>query len=449
MKGGRAWRYRLVHLGCAKNRVDGEVTAGLLEEAGLRAAGRADDAELIVVNTCSFIEAAREESVGAILREAERKESGSCRALVVTGCLPQMFGRELAAELPEVDLFLGTGDFHRLPAFLDNLKAPGRGLAACVAGAPSYLYDADTPRAVSGPSAYVKIAEGCSNRCAYCVIGRLRGPFRSRAPDDVLREVERLAEKGAREICLISQDTTGYGRDLSPPAELTDLLGRVLEAAPDIWIRLLYLHPARVTDDLLELMAASPGLCSYLDVPVQHASDRVLGLMNRPGGRGDLEELVSRIRRLVPGAAVRTSLIVGHPGEGEAEFAELLEFVRAAEFDHLGVFTYSPEEGTVSRGLPGRVPAEAAEERRHAIMEEQAVISQRKNEGRVGRTLRVLLERESEDYPGHLEGRAEFQAPEVDGIVLAHGRGLAAGEFAEVEIEDAACYDLAGRARGT
>ena len=438
--------YRLVHLGCAKNQVDSEVMAGLLQAAGLRPAARARDAELIVVNTCSFLDAARRESLGVIVEEAAYKASGRCRVLAVTGCLPQMFGRDLARELPEVDLFLGTGEFHQLADRVADLargKLP-RGRRVLVAR-PRYLYDADTPRAASLGSAYVKIADGCSNHCAYCVIGRLRGPHRSRKPDDVAAEVARL-NRGAREICLVAQDTTRYGQDLAPRTDLPGLVRRVAAVAKDAWVRLLYLHPARVSDELLTVMAETPSVCRYVDIPVQHASDRVLALMNRPTRRADLEALVRRIRDRLPGAAIRTSLIVGHPGEGRREFNELLAFVRAMEFEHLGAFVYSPEEGTRSAGRADRVTARTAASRRDEVLEAQAVISQRKNEARIGRVLKVLVERASERFPGHFEARTEFQAPEGDGITLVQGKGLAAGAFARARIDEATCYDLAGTA---
>jgi ribosomal protein S12 methylthiotransferase len=435
--------FRLVQLGCAKNQVDGEVMAGLLARAGLRPAGRPEDADLIVVNTCGFLEAARRESIGAIVDEAAYKRTGRCRVLVVAGCLPQRHARELARALPEVDLFLGAGEFPRVAQRAAAIARRGGSAPRVVVGPPRYLYDADTPRLATLGSAYLKIAEGCSNHCAYCLIGRIRGPHRSRRADDVAAEAARLAA-GARELCLVAQDGTRYGRDLSPRADLAGLLPRVAAAAPGAWIRLLYLHPARVTDRLLDAIAGTPGVCRYLDVPVQHASDPVLRAMGRPTTRADLERLVRRIRDRVPGAAIRTSLIVGHPGEGRREFAELLAFVQASALDHVGVFVYSPEEGTRSARLADRVSTRAATLRRDRVLEAQAAISQRINEARVGEERTVLIERESARFPGHFEGRTEFQAPEVDGITLVTGEGLRVGEFARVRIEEATCYDLAG-----
>lgn len=433
--------YHLVQLGCAKNQVDGEVIEGLLQQAGIEPAADPDRAELIVVNTCSFILAASEQSIDAILEEAQRKKSGNCRLLVVTGCLPQHYAEELAAQLPEVDLFIGADQFPRIVELLKDLQPGSQRLEI---KPPSYLYDAHTPRIATTPSAYLKIAEGCSNHCGYCIIGRLRGPFRSRSPADIIEEAVNLASSGVRELCLVSQDTTGYGRDLAPPSELPSLLRQLAKEVPEVWIRLLYLHPARITDRLLETMADLDNLCPYLDLPIQHIADDVLKQMRRPGSQKEIEELIERIRRILPQAALRTSLIVGHPGEGRKEFELLLDFVKRGHFDHLGVFDYSPEEGTPSALLKNRVSAAEAIRRRDRIMEQQAVISEQKNRDRIGETCQVLIERVSVDFPDHLESRTKFQAPDVDGLTLVYSDKLKPGDFTRIRIEDATCYDLAG-----
>jgi ribosomal protein S12 methylthiotransferase len=433
----------ILSLGCPKNLVDSEVMSALLARSGWIVTDRPERADVIVVNTCAFILPAKEESVEAILRMAAFKKKGRCRRLVVAGCLPQRYGAELARELPEVDLFLGTGDFPDIPAQLERIDA-GREKAPLVrVSEPLYLMDAAVPRAVSTPFyGYLKIAEGCSNRCAYCVIPSIRGPFRSRPMDDLVAEAERLAAGGTREIILIAQDTTAWGRDLRGRPTLNGLLKRLCAVEGLRWIRILYAYPRSITAELLATMAAEKKVCRYLDIPVQHISDRILKAMNRKGTSACIRRRIAEIREAVPGVALRTSLIVGFPGETEEQFEELLDFVRESRFEILGVFPYSPEEGTAAEGMPGQVPDGEKARRQALIMEAQAAIADEIGLARIGSVEEVLIEGTSgrKDFPWR--GRTRFQAPEIDGITYVRNGALVPGEFVRCRITAAALYDL-------
>jgi ribosomal protein S12 methylthiotransferase len=432
----------ILSLGCPKNLVDSEVLSALLSEAGLRVTGRPDRAETIVVNTCAFILPAKEESISEILRMAAFKKKGRCRRLVVTGCLPQRYGAELARELPEVDLFLGTGDFPGIVANLERLEG-GKKTRLVRVGEPLYLMNAAVPRAVSTSFySYLKVAEGCSNRCAYCVIPSIRGPFRSRPMDDIVAEAERLAAEGARELILIAQDTTAWGRDLRGRPTLNGLLKRLCAVEGPRWIRILYAYPKNITAELLATMAAEEKVCRYLDVPVQHISDRILKAMNRKGTSAFLRKKIAEIRRALPGVSLRTSLIVGFPGETDEQFEELLDFVREMRFESLGVFPYSPEEGTAAEAMPGQVPDEEKARRQALIMETQAAIADEINLARVGAVEEVLIEgtTKRKDFP--FWGRTRFQAPEIDGITYVRAGTLSPGDIARCRITGSALYDL-------
>ncbi len=429
-----------VSLGCPKNRVDTEVMLGLATAAGHRPVDRPEDAEVIVVNTCGFIDSAKEESVDTILELAEHKRQGGCRRLIVAGCLVQRHGDELAREIPEIDWLLGAADF---PAVVDAIAADRGGVR--VSETPSYLYDHATPRILSGPrhSVYVKVAEGCDRPCAFCIIPQLRGPQRSRSVDSVVAEVTGVVAAGAREINLIAQDLTRYGADLpSPQPDLTELLGRVAAVADGAWVRVHYAFPTAIDDRLIAAVAGLPEVVPYLDVPLQHIDDQVLKRMRR-GHTGDrARQLVDRLRQRIDGLVLRTTFLVGHPGESEAAFERLLEFVTSAELDRVGVFTYSRESGTVAAMLPDRVPAEVAEERRDHLMAVQQEISRRKNEALIGRRLEVLVDGYADDDEPLLCGRWYGQAPEIDGCVYL-GEGLAEpGDRVWAEVRDAAEYDL-------
>jgi ribosomal protein S12 methylthiotransferase len=441
--------FYLLSLGCAKNRVDSEVILGALLAAGYQPENDPFKAGLLVVNTCSFIESAAQESVDTILEIAQAKERGACQLLAVTGCLPQRYGKKLARALPEVDLFLGTGTFRRLPALLSRHQ-PGDPQEMYL-DPPRFLMDAKTPRALSGPSysAYLKVAEGCSNRCSFCTIPAIRGPNRSRPLDDLLREAEWLASRGVRELNLVAQDTTAYGEDLGPKPRLAELLEALVRTGFFPWIRILYAHPHRITERLLEVMASHPSLCPYLDIPFQHASERVLRAMGRSGSTHEFLKLLESIRGRLPGATLRTTVMVGFPGETEADFQQLYEFVGQACFQRLGIFSYSPEKGTAAARLGDPVPERIKTRRLKKMAALQERISLVYHQGLVGTTQPVLIEGPSPETDLLLEGRLPSQAPEVDGRVLIN-RGLGrVGEIMPVRITEAHPHDLIGEIVGS
>ncbi|HPQ81539.1 MAG TPA: 30S ribosomal protein S12 methylthiotransferase RimO [bacterium] len=437
-----------ISLGCPKNLVDSEVMLGLLIEAGFSLTEDASSAEVIVVNTCAFIEDAKREAIDALLEMGEMKRAGRCRLLVAAGCLPQRYREELAKLLPEVDAFIGAGDFPRIVEILgDRLKSPDvktEERSVCV-GAPEYLYDHMSPRLQITPAhaAYVKIAEGCFHPCSFCIIPKLRGRFRSRRPESVVEEVRGLLGRGVREINLVAQDSTAYGRDVG--SDIATLMEELARLPGPKWLRLLYSYPHGFPDRLIEVIRDSRDVCKYVDVPIQHISDRVLRSMKRKGAGAEIRELVGKLRREIPGVSLRTSLIVGYPGETQEDFDMLLDFVCEARFEHLGVFTYSPEEGTAASRLKGRVTHEVAARRRDEIMDVQRDISLENNRRYLGRRLRVLVEGVSPESDLLIAGRHEGQAPEIDGVVYINDGSAARGEFAEVEITEAHEYDLVGR----
>ncbi len=434
----------LVSLGCARNQVDSEGMLGRLAQAGWRIVAEPDDADVIVVNTCSFIEAAADESIDTIIALSRYKTDGVCRSLIVAGCLPERYGEAIGRELPEVDLFLGTGAFDRIVDAVEGLLAENR----CILPDPDAIAvsDPDAPRVPTlAHSAYLKIAEGCSRTCTYCIIPKLRGRQKSRSSADIVAEARRLAAAGTREIILVAQDSTAYGRDLADGSSLAGLLGRLSEISDDIWIRILYGHPESIDDGTIRVMAERPNVCSYFDLPIQHASDRMLGRMGRRHTQSDLHRLFERIRKTAPDAALRTTVIVGFPGETDRDFKTLLSFVETVGFDHLGVFTYSDAEDLPSHRLDGHVSPAVARRRHDRLMERQIAISAEKNARYLGRTLAVLIE-ESPESDLFL-GRTAFQAPEVDGLVYVRGPHLSLGRFAAVTITDTLEYDLVGDAR--
>ena len=444
-------KVHIVSLGCPKNLVDSEVMATALAEGGYRLTERPEEASIILINTCAFILPAKEESIEEILRMAAWKGGGSgpCTRLVVTGCLPQRYGKGLEEALPEVDLFLGISEAPNIARHLDALLSAPEGMGCqrrSVIGRPTFLMNAGHRRLGSAlpPSAYIKIADGCSNRCSYCVIPAIRGKARSRRVDDVVREAEDLAGRGVRELIVTAQDTTAYGRDLKGKPTLSLLL-RALAAVDGLaWIRLLYTYPSRLTEELLQTIADEPKLCRYLDIPIQHCDDAVLTAMNRRGDSKLLRKVIGMARATIPDIALRTSLIVGFPGETPRRFENLLAFVRETRFDHLGVFTYSPEEGTAAAALPSRISEKEKERRRSRVMEEQAVISHEINAALIGTRQECIVEERSELAGYSAVGRCRRQAPEIDGVTHLRGGVAEAGTIATCTITAADEYDLYG-----
>ncbi len=441
-------KVHIVSLGCPKNLVDSEVMAGILAESGYLMTDRPDEADILLVNTCAFILPAREEAIAEILRLAawKRGAGGTSKRLVVTGCLPQRYGPELAEALPEVDLFLGTAEVPNIGRRLDGLiSAPRRGIRRrSVVGRPTFLMNAGHKRLIStsAGSAYIKIADGCSNRCSYCMIPAIRGRARSRAIGDIVREAETLASRGIRELIVTAQDTTAYGLDRRDKPELSLLLRELATVRGISWIRLLYTYPSRLTPQLLRTIADEEKICPYLDIPIQHSDDAVLAAMHRRGDNALIRRAIADAREIVPGVALRTSLIVGFPGETPRRFENLLAFIREIRFDHLGVFPYSREEGTAAAALPARISEREKERRRDIIMEEQAQISREINAALIGTRQAVLVEGKGE-LPGYGRiGRCRRQAPEIDGVTHIRGGNPETGTIVACRIVDADDYDL-------
>ncbi len=431
----------LCSLGCARNQVDSEAMLGSLAAAGHGITRDPEAADVIVVNTCGFIEAATEEAIDTILELARYKEAGSCRKLIVAGCLPERYRDHLAAELPEVDIFLGTGAYDRIVAAVDGLLPPN----SCHLPSPDTLplHTHMTMRVQDTfPLAYLKIMEGCNRHCTYCIIPKLRGRLRSRPTEDIVREAEALAEAGFKEIVIIGQDTTSYGCDFDPPVNFAKLLHQVAQRVSNVRLRFLYGHPDRIEDELLQTISAHINVCSYFDVPIQHVSQSVLKRMGRRQDAHQLRGLFERIRSAVPDAALRTTVMVGFPGETEADFAELLDFVEAVKFDHLGAFIYSDADDLPSHALPDHVPEDVARDRLDRLMRLQADISSENNQNKIGNTYCVLIEEKESE--GVYTGRTFFQAPEVDGITVVFAENLEIGQYQNVRITDATEYDLEG-----
>ena len=487
-----------VSLGCPKNLVDSEVMMGMLSTAGAQITNRADDADIIVVNTCSFINTAKQESVDTILEMANLKTRGRAKRLIVTGCLVERYRKEIQAQIPEVDAVVGTGELDKIlaAAGVENLGAAptanspftilnassasqslksgshehehvharAEGTAreqagrfsrsdwdGAIADLPNYLYDDQTPRILSTAkyTAYIKIAEGCDHPCAFCIIPQLRGKFRSRRFESVIAEAERLAQQGVREINLIGQDTTCYGEDRELKDGLALLLERLAQIEKLKWVRFLYAYPNKITGKLLETIARNPKICPYIDVPLQHASASVLKRMKRGASADIFLKTIAKMRKQVPNLTLRTSFIVGYPGETAEDFEELMEFVRTAEFDWLGVFSYSDEEGSPAYALDRKVPEREIERRRRQLMQAQKSISKRKRRQMVGKTVEVMLEGPSEETDMLWEARTMAHAPEIDGKVFINDFGAhedaQPGQFFQAEVTEAHDYDLVAR----
>lgn len=438
-------RFFLESLGCARNQVDGNAMTGLLLQAGWQIVEDPAAADMIVVNTCGFIEAAADESIDVILELARMKESAACRRLIVTGCLPERHQESIRDALPEVDIFLGTGALHEISAAAEGFLA-----SSCRLPNP---VDCCFPDHLGGwvrpldHFAYLKIAEGCVRNCTYCIIPKLKGPQRSRPLKTLVSEAASLIQDGVKEIILVAQDTTHYGRDLVEPTDLSVLLQELSELSSDVWFRLLYGHPESIDEKIIQIIAKSPNLLSYYDIPIQHACDDLLRSMGRRSTKNNLRCLFNRIREIDPGAVLRTTVIVGFPGETQEDFDELLDFVEEVRFDHLGVFAYSDADDLPSHRLPNHLSKKTAERRYDELMISQREISLEKNEARVGQVFPVLVDEAVE--PGLFAGRGPFQAPEVDGVVdvwddARAGEQLRIGELIKVRITDAFEYDLMG-----
>ena len=438
--------FYLVTLGCAKNRVDSEVMLGVLGKRGWKLAERAEDARVIVVNTCSFIRDAKEESVDTILEMAEHKQTGACTTLVVTGCLPQRYSKELLEELPEVDHFVGTGAYAQVADLLAAEGAP-----RALIPDPDYVHDARTPRVNSMPSytAYVKVSEGCDHSCAFCIIPKIRGPQRSRPIEDVVAEVRKLSRQGCVEFNLIAQDLTAYGLDLPGRPRLHQLLRELCKLQGPRWFRLHYAYPRDFPDELVEVIAGEEKIVKYLDMPVQHVSDALLKAMRRGRSSAFIKGLLTKLRERVPGIVLRTSLIVGLPGETEEEFEALKQFVREQRFERLGVFEFSPEEGTPAAKMPGQVAPSVTARRRREIMAMQRRINREQNRALVGKRLQVLVEGSSQETEHLLAGRHAGQSPEIDGITYINDGVARPGQIVTVEVSQAADYDVVGAIVGT
>jgi len=449
----KARKVHIISLGCPKNLVDSEVMAALLSKSGYCITLHEDKADVILINTCAFILPAKEESIDEILRivECKKQDALHCTRLVVTGCLPQRYGRILEKELPEVDLFLGISEVPKIAKRLDSLcfnKHPGR---RSIIGKPIFLMDAHCPRLITTPffTAYLKIADGCSNRCSYCVIPEIRGKARSRPIDDILTEVERLVRGGVKELIITAQDTTAYGRDLKGKPTLNHLLQKLASIKDINWLRLLYTHPAGLNDDTFKIIANEERICNYIDIPIQHMDDEILAAMNRRGGSNLIRKTMKQARDLIPDVALRTSIIVGFPGETHTKFNRLLSSIKEIRFDHLGVFAYSREEGTKAASCPDRISEKEKETRRQLVMEEQAVVSYDINQSLIGSMQEVLIEGKSETADFPYIGRCRRQAPDIDGITYVKGENLTTGDMIICTITAASDYDLFAEVKQT
>ncbi len=432
----------LVSLGCSKNLVDAEEMLGLLEADGYEIVADEEDAEIMIVNTCAFIDSAKQESIDCILEHAKYKENDKNRILVVTGCMSQRYKKELKAELPEVDIVIGTNEYNKIAEILKNFDKSD----TAVHCSEEYIEDTNLKRVVTTPNymAYLKIAEGCDNHCTYCVIPSIRGRYRSRSMEDILAEAQQLVAGGAKELVVIAQDTTGYGKDLYGEYMLPKLLEKLCGIEGLHWIRLHYLYPELLTDELIETIKKQDKICNYFDIPIQHCNDRILKLMGRRTSKLQLTELISKLRREIPDSVIRTSLIVGFPTETEAEFEELRDFVTEAEFDRLGAFAYSQEEGTPAGRMKGQLDEEEKLSRQEIIMVDQAAVSEELNQRRVGKSIETLVE----GYDAIIKqyyGRTYGDSEDIDGKVFFTSKTkLSPGEFVNVKITDYSEYDLYG-----
>jgi ribosomal protein S12 methylthiotransferase len=448
---GRKTKVGFVNLGCSKNQVDSEVMLGVLAAAGFELTGESKEAEVVIINTCGFIEEAKQESINSIIEHGRLKKRGACRVLIAAGCLAQRYQGELLSELPELDGVVGTGEFGKIAEITRSLLGSSQPEQRTFISPPPYLYDELAPRLRLGTphSAYVKIAEGCNRTCSFCAIPIMRGKQRSRPVASIVAEAKRLADEGVKEINLISQDTINYGVDLGLRHGLVSLLKELVKVKDLRWIRPFYLYPQQISDELLDLYAGEAAITKYIDMPLQHINDGMLKRMRRIGDRSALTALVDRIRRRIPGVSFRTAFIVGYPGETDGAFEELRAFVTDTEFDRVAVFLYSDEEGTAAVDHDGKVPRSVMTERRNELLAVQDEIAASKGREFIGRTLEVLIDGRSEGTRDLLEARHEGLAPEIDGVVFLGKESGQLGEFVKVVVNESVGYDLvAGRERG-
>lgn len=440
----------VVSLGCPKNLVDSETMLGLIHEENYEITNDPSEAEIIIVNTCGFIESAKEESINTILQMAEYKKSGSCKYIIVTGCLSQRYAEELFSELPEADAIAGVEVYDEIGSIIKRVMN-GERFIMLERSKPDVIYTSKEtflPRILTTPSytAYLKIAEGCDNCCSYCTIPKIRGPYRSKPMEQVLKEAKALADNGVKELNVVAQDTTRYGEDL-PGGKLllADLLKELNKIENLKWIRVMYCYPNNFTDELIETFASLDKVCKYVDLPLQHASNRLLASMNRYDTREEVETLLAKLRKRIPGIVIRTTFIVGFPGETDADFEELKEFVEQQRFENAGVFAYSQEEGTVAGAMPNQIPDEIKQERYHELMALQAQISEEIHKDTEGQTLEVLVEGIEEDGSGLHYGRSYREAPDIDGLVFIENPGdIKPGCFVKVNILQGFTYESVG-----
>ncbi len=434
----------IISLGCSKNLVDSEVMAGMLCKSGLQLVDQSAAADIVIVNTCAFIKPAKEEALEEILLLAEeKKRTGRKFKIIVAGCLAQRYAKELFLEIPEVDLFIGTGEVGNIASHINKLNQAKSKRTAAITK-PDFLMTARHERVLSSTaiSTFLKISDGCSNCCTYCVIPSIRGKARSRKPDDILKEAQNLAARGIKEIIITGQDTTAYGRELKGQPRLSDLLNDMSKINSIKWIRLLYAHPAHITHEMLSTIAANKKICRYIDLPIQHIDDAILQTMGRKVTAAQIEVIIAKARKIMPDVALRTSLIVGFPGETQKRFERLLDFVREIKFDHLGVFTYSREEGTKAAEFKSQISEAEKERRREIIMIEQASISNAINKSLIGSIEEVLIEEKSDRADFAWMGRCRRQAPEIDGITYIKSGQNKIGKIVKCKITDADDYDL-------
>jgi ribosomal protein S12 methylthiotransferase len=446
---GQQVKVGFISLGCPKNLVDSESMIGLLQNTGYTITNRKEEADVLVVNTCGFIEAAKRESIDAILEAGQEKTNGHCRALVVAGCMVPRYGHELAAEIPEIDALVGTADYPRIGEVISGILA---GQKVEQISDPDAITDWNFERVLATPgyTAYIKIAEGCDCACAFCSIPIMRGKHRSRSVESIMDEAKRLGAMGVKELIVISQDTTAYGTDLYGRPSLARLLKELATVDGIRWIRVHYSYPTRITDELIEVMATEPKVAKYLDMPLQHGSNRLLRIMNRPANAAGYVKTIKKLRERMPDICLRSTFIAGHPGETEEDFQMLIDFLEECEFDHVGVFAYSQEEDTPS-GRMEQLPEELREQRRDAAMAVQGKIAARRNQAQVGRTLDVLVEGRAPKGHGWYVGRCYRQSPGIDGVVLFQatpGAEYKPGDMLPVEITGVLEYDLKGKAVG-
>ena len=432
----------IISLGCAKNLVDTEVMLGIMKSHGVQITPNPAEADILIINTCAFIASAKEESITTILNFAEYKTEGNCKSLIAAGCLGQRYKQELLDEMPEIDAIIGTGAWDKI---MEVIEETLKGRRVIMIGDEKIIYNAKTPRLRTTPNytAYVKVAEGCDHACAFCAIPIIRGKQISRTIEDIFAEVQNLADNGVKEINLIAQDTTNYGRDIYGKPSLANLLRELVKIEKISWIRILYAYPQSFTDELIDIMASEDKICKYVDIPLQHAADSVLKRMHRPDTKKSIEELLNKLREKIPGVSIRSTFIVGYPGETQEEFEELKNFLIEQRLDKVGIFVYSPEEDTPAYEMDGQILEDVAGERYHELMSIQSLISQEINENLVGKEFDVLVEARDREDNSVVAGRSYREAPEVDGQIYIENDGDSLeGDIVRVKVSAGFAYDI-------